>query len=51
LLGIGAVSVSKWESGKFKPSTKGRTALIAVRKIGRREARRRIALSHVQRAP
>jgi len=33
-------AVHQWESGKFKPSTKKKAAMVALRKLGRREAKK-----------
>lgn len=47
LLGVSAGAVVNWEGGKAKPREEARAALVAVRQLGRREARWRIdALSH-----
>jgi DNA-binding transcriptional regulator YiaG len=33
-------AVHQWESGQFKPSMKKKSAMVALRKLGRREARK-----------
>ena len=33
-------AVHQWESGKFKPSTKKKAAMVALRKLGRREVKK-----------
>jgi DNA-binding transcriptional regulator YiaG len=42
LLGFSAMMVTKWEAGT-KPRLRARAALVAVRQLGRREARQRLA--------
>lgn len=42
LLDASALSVYKWESGQAKPRAKHLEAIAAVRKIGKREATRRL---------
>lgn len=43
LLGASALSVYKWESGKAKPRQGSLAAIAAVRKMGKREATKRLA--------
>jgi transcriptional regulator with XRE-family HTH domain len=33
-------AVHQWESGQFKPSMKKKSAMVALRKLGRREVRK-----------
>jgi DNA-binding transcriptional regulator YiaG len=42
LLGVSAGAVQTWEGGHSKPGDQARAALVAVRKIGKREARWRL---------
>lgn len=42
IVGASAGTVLAWESGRSKPREKARAALIAVRKLGKREARWRL---------
>lgn len=42
LLGVSALSVYKWESGKTRPRDKQLEAIAAIRKLGRREAQARL---------
>ncbi|MFH1726549.1 MAG: helix-turn-helix domain-containing protein [Elusimicrobiota bacterium] len=42
LLGVSAGSVVGWEGGKAKPRAAARGALIGIRKLGKREARKRL---------
>jgi len=44
LVGVTALTIYNWESGKGKPSKGRLAALVAVRKIGRREAMKRLEL-------
>lgn len=39
LVGVSAVSVAQWERGRSSPSGTNRRALVALRKLGRRDAR------------
>ena len=43
LLGASSLSVYKWESGKAKPRQGSLAAIAAVRKMGKREATKRLA--------
>lgn len=45
LVGVSANTVYLWESGKVTPRGKSRSALIGIRRIGAKEARRLIATS------
>lgn len=42
LLGVSAGAVMTWEGGRSKPRAEARAALIAVRKLGKREVRWRL---------
>jgi DNA-binding transcriptional regulator YiaG len=42
LLGVSALSVYKWESGKTRPRAKQIEAIAALRKLGKREVARRL---------
>lgn len=42
LLGVSGGAVLAWEGGKSKPRAAAKAALVAVRKVGKREARRRL---------
>jgi DNA-binding transcriptional regulator YiaG len=42
LAGVTIGAVHQWESGQFKPSMKKKSVLVALRKLGRREARKLI---------
>lgn len=42
LVGASAAAVLAWETGRSRPRDKARAALIAVRKLGKREARWRL---------
>ena len=44
LIGASPASVFSWESGRAKPRLKVKLALAAVRKLGRREAKRKLEL-------
>jgi DNA-binding transcriptional regulator YiaG len=43
LLGVSIGAVGMWEKGKFAPSAKKKPALIALRKLGKREVRKLLA--------
>ena len=43
LLGVSALSVYKWESGKTRPRNKQLEAIAGLRRIGKREATARLA--------
>lgn len=43
LVGVSANTVYLWESGKVTPRGKSRSALVGVRKVGAREAKRLLA--------
>ncbi|MDE2491084.1 MAG: helix-turn-helix domain-containing protein [Elusimicrobia bacterium] len=52
LLGVSAGAVTAWEGGRSKPRAEARGALVAVRALGKREARWRLeALANGSRAP
>lgn len=42
LLGVSAGAVVTWEGGRSKPGPAAKAALVAVRKLGKREAQRRL---------
>lgn len=42
LLGVSSGSVFAWEGGRSKPRAAAKVTLVAIRKLGRREARRRL---------
>jgi len=44
LVGVSASTIYNWEAGKTKPSGKQLAALVAVRGLGKREARQRVDL-------
>lgn len=44
LIGVTALTIYNWESGKGKPTKARLAALVSVRKIGRREALKRLEL-------
>ena len=44
LVGVSAGSVLAWESGKSKPRAAAKAALVAIRKLGKREARQRLVV-------
>jgi DNA-binding transcriptional regulator YiaG len=44
LLGVTPLTVYHWESGKSRPKPDRVAALVALRKLGKREVRRRLAL-------
>ncbi|MGZ5180351.1 MAG: helix-turn-helix domain-containing protein [Ramlibacter sp.] len=43
LLGVSALSVYKWESGKTRPRARQLEAIASLRKLGKREAMARLA--------
>lgn len=43
LLGVSIGAVAMWEKGKFAPSAKKKAALIALRKLGKRDAKKLLA--------
>lgn len=43
LVGVSAMAVTQWESGRSSPSRKHRAAVVALRRLGRREAQRLLA--------
>ena len=43
ILGVSALSVYKWESGKTRPRTRQLEAIASLRKMGKREAQARLA--------
>ena len=44
LVGVAALTIYSWESGKFRPRAKQLAGLAAVRHLGRREARQRLEM-------
>ena len=42
LLGVSSGAVLAWEGGRSKPRVAAKAALVAVRKLGKREARQRL---------
>jgi len=43
LLGVSGAAVLAWEGGRSRPRAAAKAALIAVRRLGKREARQRLA--------
>ena len=43
LVGVSAVAVGSWESGRSKPRDESKARIAALRSLGRREARRLLA--------
>ena len=43
LLGVSGPAVVAWEGGRSKPRAEAKAAIVAIRKLGKREARRRLA--------
>ncbi len=43
LLGVSGAAVLAWEGGRSKPRAAAKAALVAIRKLGKREARQRLA--------
>ena len=41
LVGVSAMTIYNWEHGKTKPAKEQLAALVAVRRLGKREAERR----------
>ncbi len=44
LLGVSGGAVVAWEGGRSKPRAAAKAALIAIRKLGKREARQRLSV-------
>ena len=44
VVGVSTVSIGLWEQGKTRPTGPNRTALVALRKLGRRDVRRILEL-------
>lgn len=44
LLGVSGGAVSAWEGGRSRPRTAAKAALVAARKLGRREARQKLEI-------
>ena len=44
LLGVTGGAVLAWESGRSKPRAAAKAAIVAIRKLGKREARERLAV-------
>jgi DNA-binding transcriptional regulator YiaG len=49
LVGVSAAAVVQWEQGRATPAGKNRAALVGLRRIGRREAKRLLASIPVKR--
>ena len=45
LIGVSAQTIYNWETGKTRPRPEQMSAIAAVRKLGKREARARLGLS------
>jgi DNA-binding transcriptional regulator YiaG len=50
LTGVTVGAVHLWESGQFKPSMKKKAAMVALRKLGRREVRKLFEAKGTQKA-
>jgi DNA-binding transcriptional regulator YiaG len=50
LVGVSGLTIYNWEQGKTRPRKEHLTALVAVRGIGKREARARLGLLAVEEA-
>ena len=44
LVGVASLTIYSWESGKFRPRAKQLASLAAVRRLGKREARKRLEM-------
>ena len=44
LVGVAPLTIYSWESGKFRPRAKQLAGLAAVRRLGKREARKRLEM-------
>jgi len=44
VVGVSAASVGLWEQGRTRPTGPNRTALVALRKLGKRDVRRILEL-------
>ena len=51
LSGVTVGAVHQWETGKFIPKDEKKSGLVALRKLGRREARRLLSSKTVQSSP
>jgi len=51
LSGVTVGAVHQWETGKFVPKDEKKGVLVALRKLGRREARRFVSSKTVQSSP
>jgi DNA-binding transcriptional regulator YiaG len=51
LSGVTIGAVHQWEMGKFVPKDEKKGVLVALRKLGRREARRLVSSKTVQSSP
>jgi len=51
LSGVTVGAVHQWETGKFVPRDEKKGVLVALRKLGRREARRLLSLKTVKSSP
>jgi hypothetical protein len=43
-VGVAALTIYSWESGKFRPRKKQLPGLAAVRRMGKREAHKRLEM-------
>jgi DNA-binding transcriptional regulator YiaG len=50
LTGVTVGAVHLWESGQFKPTMKKKAAMVALRKLGRREVRKLLESKETQKA-
>jgi DNA-binding transcriptional regulator YiaG len=51
LAGVTVGAVQKWESGRFRPKDEKRRMIVALRKLGRREARGLLSSKTAQSSP
>ena len=51
LAGVTIGAVYQWETGKFEPKDEKKAVLVALRKLGRREARRLLSSKTAQSSP
>ena len=49
LVGVSAAAVVQWEQGRATPSGKNRAALVGLRRLGRRQAKRLLASAAAER--
>jgi DNA-binding transcriptional regulator YiaG len=50
MVGVSTVTVGQWERGNTRPTGANRTALVALRKLGKREVRRILKMKGVETA-